>query len=434
MALCWTRRQSRSPERWRTSSDPAPRERRRPTTGAPFDSWVIAPGLHIARARAARIASTRLELTVQAAKECRPRRHDAGRRSGRSDHRPRRAAFPGQPQGRDWRDLRGARARGDSVDARSLGVRKTGPGRPHVGHERRRRSRSLPRRVRWQGRARRPEHDQRRRREPLDRRVLSVSLRLRLPGQRRRRHRRLRSVALGPGRVAQPRDETRHQPDPRLGARPVHGRRAVGLRGRGRRAPVDGQALDLGRRREQLLSGRNGLPAGRSSGTQSGDTHVLEREAHGGARPLQHADALLPEMAKVRRRTRRRSFRLRAVDLERPVSRRVLQDRRLARLLRDPLRLAPFFLRADLAGRDPQGRRCPGRLRRGRCDETQQCLSTVRAGLAASRTDRIRVLRHGPPASRVEVRIRLPERRNGLGLALAGGPARRQCLLESRRR
>ena len=44
MAPCWTRRQSRSPGRWRTSSDPAPRERRRPTTMAPFASWASLRG------------------------------------------------------------------------------------------------------------------------------------------------------------------------------------------------------------------------------------------------------------------------------------------------------------------------------------------------------------------------------------------------------
>ncbi len=71
MALCWTRRQSRSPARSRTSSDPAPRERRRQTRVARFASW----------------ASLRGSMRSSSA------RPDSSRRASSSPSSPERASF-----------------------------------------------------------------------------------------------------------------------------------------------------------------------------------------------------------------------------------------------------------------------------------------------------------------------------------------------------
>ena len=199
----------------------------------------IAPGLHALELGRPGLAVGAPRDHGPAREERGHRHHAAGRRSGGSDHGPRRAAVPGQPQGRDWRDLRGAassrRFRRRGIPGRSA---RQVPGILMSDDERRRRRGASHRRVRRQGRARRPEHDQRRRREPSrspgSLRFSSTSTPWTAsasPPEAPIRRCSAPGVSLnlvtkrGTNRIA------------RLGARPVHGRRAVGLRRRGSEGP-----------------------------------------------------------------------------------------------------------------------------------------------------------------------------------------------------
>ena len=210
--------EGRSRERRRSSSDRTLRERRRRTLTATFASWVLLPGSLPSRSAAqdssprgkrsrstsARTSSSTVTLQVAGARK-------RSRSSG--------AAAPRPPQSRDRRHLRRTRTERDPDDAGSLGDPAAGPGNPALGRERRRRLHGAGAAVRRQGLPRRSEHVQPRRHRHLARRLFSDSLRLRRFRQHRRRHGRLRSLALGARRDAQPRDQARDEPDRRLRAR-----------------------------------------------------------------------------------------------------------------------------------------------------------------------------------------------------------------------
>ena len=251
-ARCWTSRSGPSPGRRWTSPDRASRARPRPTNAEIFACCASLP------------ACTPSSSRSPGSRGCVSRSRSSPERAScwtsrcRSPARPRRSRSPGTRRLRTAARSRPARPRISASWRPS-----PRPGIPGGCSGRFRASSwrawtlegvlATPRILRRQRHARSPEYDQPRRRQPVDRGVLALSLRLRLLRQHRRVDRRERPVARDGRRFAQSRDQEWHQSPPRLRARVVHRRVPMGIRTRGGRSPVEGSAVALGRRRQQLL-------------------------------------------------------------------------------------------------------------------------------------------------------------------------------------